>query len=485
MNKNILIAVDDRELVADCLRNTVGNRRYGDIIFQRRRLFSHFQAAMPNWASPVIRLCDDGEVGRFREMLEAAGDDTALLVVSGRAAFQDYGRLRQLIEKLPYARESFTDALYKPLIVFIHNAHSLLGQWPAFAEKPLHVWEEAWQGYERLQSVQQVDLANLDNFLNLFAGSTEARHFNRLQVGADYCTKSSKDRRKILAEYSFYGLADERMQPWLVQPFDYQDDGETASYKMLRYRIADASLPWVHGAFTEDGFASFLDCVFLFMSERPRRNCSKQEAGAAARQLFVDKPKNRVEQFLATEGGRKVNAMAAGFPEGRWDARRQLDRYLQLYGKHQGKIELDFMAVGHGDPCFSNILYDINSQLLMLIDPRGAVKEDELWTNPLYDIGKLSQSILGAYDFINGGLFDIVLAADNALGLRLRGLTNHSALQEMFKDRMGGLPYSLEAVRLCEASLFLSMLPLHLDNPNKALAFLIRAKEIMDEVEDV
>ena len=485
MNKNILIAVDDREQVADCLRNTVGNRLYGDIIFQRRRLFSHFQAAMPNWASPVIRLCDDGDVARYRETLEAAGDHTALLVVSGRAAFQDYGRLRRLVEKLPYARESFTDGLYKPLIVFFHNAHSLLRQWPAFEKKPLHVWEETWQGYERLQSVQQVDLANLDNFLNLFAGSTEARHFNRLQVGPDYCTKSSKDRRKILAEYSFYGLVEERMQPWLVQPFDYQDDGETASYTMLRYRITDVSLPWVHGAFTEEGFACFLDRVFLFLGERPRRNCNGQEASAAARQLFVEKPKNRVEQFLAADGGQKINAMAASFPEGRWDARRQLDRYLQLYEKHQRKIELDFMVVGHGDPCFSNILYDMNSQLLMLLDPRGAVEEDELWTNPLYDLGKLSQSILGAYDFINGGLFDIVLAADNALELRLQGLTNHSALQEMFKDRMGGLPYGLTAVRLCEASLFLSMLPLHLDHPNKVLAFLIRAKEIMDEVQDV
>lgn len=485
MNKNILIALDDRELVADCLRNTVGNRLYGDIIFQRRRLFRHFQAAMPEWASPVMRLRDSRGVTQLREMLETAGDNTGMLVVSGRAAFKDYGRLRQLIEKLPYARESFTDGLYKPMIVFFHDAHSLLRQWPAFEEKPLHVWEEPWQGYERLQSVQQVDLANLDSFLNLFAGSTEARAFNHLQLGSDYCTKSSKDRRKILAEYSFYGLVDEKMQPWLVQPFDYQDDGEVASYKMLRYRIADVSLPWVHGAFAEDGFASFLDRVFLFLGERPRRNCNKNEAGATARQLFLEKPKSRVEQFLATDGGCRINALAASYPEGRWDVRRQLDRYQQLYGKHQRKIELDFVVTGHGDPCFSNILYDMNSQLLMLLDPRGAVKEDELWTNPLYDLSKVSQSVLGDYDFINGGLFDIALAADNTLELRLRGQTNHSALQEMFKGRLDGSPYDPAAVRLCEASLFLSMLPLHLDHPNKVLAFLIRAKETMDEVEDV
>ena len=486
MNEDILIVVDDREMVANRLRSFVGNRRYGDIIFQRKRLFSHFQASMPEWASPVIRLRDDGDIAQFRQMLETISENTAMLVVSGRVAFHDYGRLHQLVEKLPYARESFTDSLYKPLIAFFRDAHNLVKLWPAFEKGPLHNWEEAWQDCERLQSIQQVDIADLDNFLNLIAGGgTEARHFNRIQVDSHFCTKSSKDRQKILAEYSFYGLTGERMQPWLVQPFDYQDDGETASYKMLRYRVADVSLPWVHGAFTEDSFARFLDRLFLFIGERAHRKCSREEAGAAAYQLFAEKPRSRVERFLESEGGGRINAMAASFPEGQWDVRKQLDRYLRLYKKNQRQIELDFMVTGHGDPCFSNILYDMNSQLLMLLDPRGAVGEEQLWTNPLYDLGKISHSILGAYDFINSGLFDIGLTADNVVELRLLAQTNHVMLQEMFRARLGGTQYNLPAVRLCEASLFLSMLPLHLDHPNKVLAFIVRAKEILDEVENV
>ena len=485
MNRDILIVVDDRELVADRLRGFVGSRCYGDILFQRKRLFSHFQASMPDWAHSVIRLRDGGDIVQFRKKLETVGENTAMLVVAGRVAFRDYGRLRRLVEKLPYAKDSFTDSLYKPLIAFLRDAHSLVKLWPAFEKHPLHTWEQAWQDCERLQSVEQIDLANLDNFLNLVAGSTEARHFNRLQMGAHFCTKSSKDRRKILAEYTFYGLVGERMQPWLVQPFDYQDDGDAAAYKMLRYRIADVSLPWVHGAFTEDGFASFLDRVFLFLSERPTRECNGKEAGAAAQQILLEKPKSRVEQFLASDEGAKINAMAASFPEGRWDVRRQLDRYLRLYEEHRQQIELDFMVVGHGDPCFSNILYDMNSHLLMLLDPRGAVAEDELWANPLYDLSKISHSVLGAYDFINGGLFDLGFAADNSVKLRLLGQTNHAALQEMFKARLGTTQYSPTAIRLCEASLFLSMLPLHLDYPNKVLAFIVRAKEILDEVNNV
>ena len=484
MNHDILIVVDDRELAAECLQGFVGRRRYGDIVFQRKSLFSHFQASMPGWAPSVIRLCNDKDIAAFREKLETIGEETAMLIVSGRAGFQDYAQLHQLVEKLPYARESFSDSLYKPLILFLRSAHRLMKLWAAFEKRPMHAWEQDWQDCERLQSIQQVDLANLDDFLYLMAGATNARHFNQIQIGPYVCTKSSADKRKIHAEYSFYGLAPEQMQPWLVQPFNYRDDGETASYDMLRYRMADASLPWVHGAFNADSFAYFLERLFHFLNERPRRKCSKEAASQAAREIFIDKLKSRVEEFLSSENGRKINAIAASFPDGTWDARMQMERYLRLYEKHRKHIELDYLVIGHGDSCFSNILYDMNSHLLMLLDPRGAIKEDELWVNPLYDFCKVSHSILGDYDFIANGLFDIRLASENALELRLLGEAGHAALQEMFRSRLQDAQCSLPAVRLCEASLFLSMLPLHLDQPNSALAFIIRAKEILDEVDD-
>jgi hypothetical protein len=38
-------------------------------------------------------------------------------------------------------------------------------------------------------------------------------------------------------------------------------------------------------------------------------------------------------------------------------------------------------------------------------------------------------------------------------------------------------------MRLGEASLFLSMLPLHIDYPNKVIAFMLKASQILDEVE--
>ena len=46
-------------------------------------------------------------------------------------------------------------------------------------------------------------------------------------------------------------------------------------------------------------------------------------------------------------------------------------------------------VIGHGDPCFANTLYNKSTKTLKFIDPKGALTEDELWTNPYYDVAKL------------------------------------------------------------------------------------------------
>lgn len=42
--------------------------------------------------------------------------------------------------------------------------------------------------------------------------------------------------------------------------------------------------------------------------------------------------------------------------------------------------------------------------------------------------------------------------------------------------------HDVRVMRLGEASLFLSMLPLHMDYPNKVIAFMLKARQLLDEV---
>lgn len=482
LHAKLLLILDDREFATGDVRSLVGPRRYGDIIFKRRPLIEHFRAALPAWARErLVHLRTADDLATLRATLEASSEDTAVCVIAGRAGFMQPERLTQLIERLPYAEEDFTDSLYKPLLVFLRNAHALVEQWPAFGTAPLHQWEQGWQGSQRVQSVEPLDLGKIRDFLSFTCGSTATRHFNEVQIDAYYYTKRSTDKRKMLAEYSFYGLVPESMRPWLIQPFDFEDEGERASYKMLRYYLADAALQWVHGAFEADTFAPFVERLLFFLAERPRQACSKEQSAAAARELFVTKLESRVKQFLAMPEGQRINQLAAS-ATAELDITRQLERYLKLYQRFEKGFAFDYQVVGHGDPCFSNVLYDQSRYLLKLIDPKGATTESELWTHPLYDLCKVSHSALGDYDFINNGLYNVGFADNNDLVLRFTH-TNHAALKPIFLQRVKAMGHDPRIMRLGEASLFLSMLPLHIDYPNKVVAFLLKARQILDEVE--
>jgi len=90
-----------------------------------------------------------------------------------------------------------------------------------------------------------------------------------------------------------------------------------------------------------------------------------------------------------------------------------LERYEKLYAGLCSRMKCESISVvGHGDLCFSNMLFDKNTELLMLIDPKGALNEAEIWTDPYYDIAKLSHSICGMYDLFNNGLYSLDIDDD-------------------------------------------------------------------------
>jgi len=139
--------------------------------------------------------------------------------------------------------------------------------------------------------------------------------------------------------------------------------------------------------------------------------------------------------------------------------------------------------MSHGDLCFSNILYHKESNFLKFIDPRGGESASEIYLDEYYDLAKLSHSILGGYDFVVSGLYSIELGRDFQIKINSVLFDSNIEQKKIFKTMVEENNYDYTFVRLCEASLFLSMLPLHADDPNRMLAFLITADNILGEVE--
>ena len=105
-----------------------------------------------------------------------------------------------------------------------------------------------------------------------------------------------------------------------------------------------------------------------------------------------------------------------------------------------------------------------------------------LWTNPYYDVAKLSHSVCGMYDFFNNGLFDIRI--DPSFSYELDIPFDNAAFMEIFRQKTVECGFDYWTVRIYEASLFLSMLPLHIDNPHKVFGFILNVKNMLKEIEE-
>jgi hypothetical protein len=142
----------------------------------------------------------------------------------------------------------------------------------------------------------------------------------------------------------------------------------------------------------------------------------------------------------------------------------------------------------HGDFCLSNILFDSRSGRIKVIDPRGLDSAQRLTSHGdlRYDIAKLAHSVVGLYDHIVAGAFE--LEAELAPGCNRFRLDIHidqriQDVQNVFLDLElvpGVTPRPLMPMVVL---LFISMLPLHSDRPQRQTAFLANALRLYSNLD--
>lgn len=340
-----------------------------------------------------------------------------------------------------------------------------------------HAWDIARNMTESFEIEGVVDIGETTNFIRCITGNFDSRYFNSLKEDTYTVTKQSTNKRKIRAEYMFYQLIPEDMRHWFVQPYDYQEGELSSSYRMERLYMTDLAIKWVHGSMDVPEFSNLMNRYFYFFSCRHERPCSQDSFVKQRDVLYVDKVKNRIAELKNLPQYQGIGRMLSASGE-------DLDSYVARYLSLKSKLEKNTrctQVIGHGDPCFANALYNKSTQTLKFIDPKGALEEKELWTDPYYDVAKLSHSVCGRYDFFNNALYEISLSEDLSYSLSIP--FDNRKFIEVFKEivTVNGFDYRL--VRLYEASLFLSMLPLHIDNPHKVFGFILNARDILKELE--
>jgi hypothetical protein len=143
--------------------------------------------------------------------------------------------------------------------------------------------------------------------------------------------------------------------------------------------------------------------------------------------------------------------------------------------------EKDF-CIMHGDFCYNNILYDIPTGIIKLIDPRGSFNGKNKGVNGdrKYDLAKLAHSAIGGYDFFVNNKYNFK-RIENTFEYSFEN-TKHDITEKLMRELIERNGYNYNDIKFIMGTLFISMCPLHKDSAKRQIAFFVHGLKILNEV---
>lgn len=298
----------------------------------------------------------------------------------------------------------------------------------------------------------------------------KTRFFNTLEDHGDFYKKTSTDKHKLFQEYDFIKTCPRELKSYLPEVKDFSSTDNSASYYVRKIEGVEASHPLMKG--DDNEVLIVLKLVKSFLNSLPSVTCSLNDFAISCQINITQKNLDRLAILQQNQNAADLNKIAQRY------GHNGMEKYVlhlnnltlsALQGDHRQLYHI------HGDLCFSNILVSDGS--LFLIDPKGAPSKAELLRPIIYDLAKLSQSLIGGYDQIVDKKF---LIKDYTVHFE----TDHflAASFDFFKALVESFGFDLRSVRLVEATLLFSMLPFHTDDSQKMKAFFIQSLKICKDL---
>lgn len=329
-----------------------------------------------------------------------------------------------------------------------------------------------------LPAARWLDFGHLNTYHRSRRQMTTERAFNRLSSSRRIVEKSGRDPAKIEAEARWFETLPPPMRLFAPAFLGLRREGEALSYAIeYLYQPTLADL-YVFGRLPRSAWTNIFAGCDEFLAA-----CASHPAPPATRDdvraIYAGKTLERLEAHARARG---LDLAAPCRLNGAWLP--SLERMAILAAGAVAPASDAQLTMIHGDFCFSNILYDTRADMIRVIDPRGLSSQGTFSSHGdrRYDLAKLYHSVIGRYDHILAGA--AALRASGPLDFQLDLPAAPDGIEaEFLSARFGGLSMEEAQAPAIAVLLFLSMLPLHADDPCRQDALLANAMRLFLRLE--
>lgn len=323
------------------------------------------------------------------------------------------------------------------------------------------------------------DFGNLENFVASKMQMFQSRHFNSIEIDGllGVLIKRSKWNDKLKNELDWFRALPEKLRILCPRFFEHDEVSGEVEIVQEYYGYPNLAELFLYSDLNIDIWISVIDKLLathlLFKDYEATLDQGTLEF------MYITKTEDRLGQ-LQDEFWQDLLQRQRLVVNG-----KEVRNFFTLLPSLKARVKnMQINQVGciiHGDFCFSNILFDVNNLLVKVIDPRGSFGAPGIYGDPRYDMAKLRHSVEGLYDFITADLFSFQLS-ESGFNFKILTTDFQPELLNYFDLKIQSIGYLLDEIKLIEALLFISMVPLHADHPNRQKVMYLKGVELLNEV---
>jgi dTDP-glucose pyrophosphorylase len=320
-----------------------------------------------------------------------------------------------------------------------------------------------------------LDFGHIDKYYISKKRLIQSRGFNHLEYDdlLGIITKKSENKEKFRSEIRWQLELPKNIKVLAPRVLDYSL-GEAPFIAMEFYSYPTLAEIWLFSELNDKMYFSIIDRLFkiLELFSTNKKDVSKSDY----HHIYIDKTIKRIQNIENTSILKLLESDTIYINGKLLQNWKQLEKKIfHLINELYTKKDNCFI---HGDFCLSNLLYDLRSGIVRLIDPRGMWGSSENG-DIKYDIAKLRHSICGDYDYIVNDLFSVKSTSDKIKYTIFN--SDRETIKNYFDSKLSNY-YNLNQIKLIEGLLFLSMIALHKDNEKRQLVMYAKSIELLNQV---